>query len=343
MSALMRSAPLRRPANDPVSIDSEPQPTARPAGPAVAVVGAGIIGLTTAIRLADAGFRAIVLSRDDVARTASANAGAIWGPFLSTIDPRLDAWSYRTLDVLREEALVAGSGVELVDGIGAERPGEPNDWWTASFTGARPERPDTLPAGFSRGWSYTVPIIDMSVYLGYLRRLLSDRGVPVVLGEVTDIRSLPQSRIVIAAGLGSRDLLGDPLLAGAKGQLVVVQNPGIDRFFVERGDGPDLTYILPQGERVGGTAEWDFEDPDAAESVSHAILARCGTIEPLLRESRVLETRVGLRPCRASVCVEREVRDTGQTVYMNYGHGGSGVSLSWGCAESIVDLALADR
>ncbi|HMC79917.1 MAG TPA: FAD-dependent oxidoreductase, partial [Acidimicrobiia bacterium] len=46
--------------------------------------------------------------------------------------------------------------------------------------------------------------------------------------------------------------------------------------------------------------------------------------------------RVGLRPFRRdSVRLERE---PGARVIHNYGHGGSGVTLSWGCAEEVSAL-----
>ena len=310
----------------------------------IAVVGAGIIGLTTAIRLADAGLRPALIARDGVEQTTSANAGAIWGPFLSSIDGRVDAWSYRTLEVLREDALIPGSGVEIVEGLLAERDPAADCGWVTSFPGSRPARPDELPPGFAEGWSYTVPIVDMPVYLRHLERQASERDVPMLREEVSDTRSLPHSRIVIAAGLGARELVGDSGLEAARGQLVVVTNPGIERFFTEGGEGPDLTYILPQGDQVvlGGTAEWGLETTEPVDATSDAILARCAEIEPSLSETRVLARRVGLRPCRSSVCLERQVRDARQTLYMNYGHGGSGVSLSWGCAESVVGLVLAD-
>jgi len=54
----------------------------------------------------------------------------------------------------------------------------------------------------------------------------------------------------------------------------------------------------------------------------------------------VLEHRVGLRPARTSVRLEAE-RAGEVTFVHNYGHGGSGVTLSWGCAEDATELVLA--
>jgi len=55
---------------------------------------------------------------------------------------------------------------------------------------------------------------------------------------------------------------------------------------------------------------------------------------------RVIRTVVGLRPFRPSGFILKSERLNDKTVIHNYGHGGGGVSLSWGTATLAVDLAL---
>jgi D-amino-acid oxidase len=50
----------------------------------------------------------------------------------------------------------------------------------------------------------------------------------------------------------------------------------------------------------------------------------------------VLEHKVGLRPGRPEIRLERE--DGPIPRIHNYGHGGSGITLSWGCAEETLRL-----
>ena len=51
--------------------------------------------------------------------------------------------------------------------------------------------------------------------------------------------------------------------------------------------------------------------------------------------------RVGLRPCRrGGVRCEMEVMGS-KTVVHNYGHGGSGITLSWGCAGEVLDIVTS--
>jgi D-amino-acid oxidase len=123
--------------------------------------------------------------------------------------------------------------------------------------------------------------------------------------------------------------------------LVVVDNPGIEGFFIDDpgslSDEP--TYILSHGDHVvlGGSwapySERTTPDPDVGE----AIIARCAAIEPALAKARVREHRVGLRPARHRVRLEREDHPS-RAIIHNYGHGGSGLTLSWGCALDVVAL-----
>jgi D-amino-acid oxidase len=50
--------------------------------------------------------------------------------------------------------------------------------------------------------------------------------------------------------------------------------------------------------------------------------------------------RVGLRPVRPAVRLDSGQLPGGQTIVHNYGHGGAGVSLSWGCAADAAELAV---
>jgi D-amino-acid oxidase len=119
-----------------------------------------------------------------------------------------------------------------------------------------------------------------------------------------------------------------------------VQNPGIDTFVAVGPPGPEGTSIYPHGEIVvlGGSARPSYDTtPDLAEEA--AIIERCSAIEPRLRGAAVLEHRVGLRPERDAIRLERDVQDERRLVH-NYGHGGIGVTVSWGCAADAAHLLI---
>jgi D-amino-acid oxidase len=310
--------------------------------PDVLVIGAGVSGLTTAICLAEAGRRVLVAAADPPARTTSAAAGAIWGPHLVGMDDRVDRWSLRTLDTLAELAADPATGVRVATGTAATRAkqGDPLDW-VAALDGARPSAPAELPAGYADGWRLTVPIVSMTVYLEYLVARLTRAGGEL---RIADFGSLAESAaftgapvIVNCTGIGASRFVKDNDLVPVRGQVIIARNPGLSEFFVGAGDAPhDFSYYFPHGDLLllGGTEEsgsWGLEpDPATAER----ILRGCAAVEPRLAGVEVIEHRVGLRPTRPSVRLEEERLD-GRRVLHNYGHGGAGVTLSWGCAEDV--------
>jgi D-amino-acid oxidase len=61
-------------------------------------------------------------------------------------------------------------------------------------------------------------------------------------------------------------------------------------------------------------------------------------VRPEIAGARVLEHRVGLRPVRHAVRLERAVLPNGRVLVHNYGHGGAGVTVAWGCARVAAGL-----
>lgn len=311
----------------------------------ILVLGSGVSGLSCAIRLGEAGHAVTVWARELPPRTTSNVAAAIWYPYRAYPEDRVIAWAGRTFAVLAELAAVPGSGVSLVEGIELwARPG-PDPSWSGAVSGFRQADAAELWAGRGGGCVFTVPLAEMPRYLDYLVERLLALGGRIVPREVgTLAEALAESRVVVnATGLGARALAGDPSVVPIRGQLVRVAGRPTDRFIIDD-DNPDgITYIIPRGADciLGGTAEEGEGSlaPDPAGAA--AIRARAAVLVPALRDASVLEERVGLRPGRPSVRVEAEPLPDGRLVVHNYGHGGSGVTLSWGCAEEVA--ALVER
>ncbi|GAA5195293.1 FAD-dependent oxidoreductase [Rugosimonospora acidiphila] len=310
----------------------------------VLVIGAGVVGLTTAVTLAEAGVGVRVRADRRPTETTSFAAGAIWGPYLVR-HPHAAAWGWETFDVLKELAASPDeTGVRMVGGIEASREHECPPDWVTDVPGYRPCTQSELPDGFVSGWYYVAPIIDMSVYLAYLERRLGNAGVKIETGHVASIEdALTQAAIAInCTGFGARDLVPDDQMTPIRGQLVVADNPGLTEFFAESSDESELTYFLPQGEHVilGGTAEKGEHEMVADPAAAARIIKRCAAIEPRLADVPIRAlSRVGIRPSRPEVRVEH-VSFGRRHVIHNYGHGGAGVSLSWGCAHEVRDIAV---
>jgi glycine/D-amino acid oxidase-like deaminating enzyme len=83
----------------------------------------------------------------------------------------------------------------------------------------------------------------------------------------------------------------------------------------------------------------------AAAGMSRTALAASpasAIVPPKIDAGRVIRTVVGLRPHRSTGFVLRAQRFGSKLLVHNYGHGGGGFSLSWGCAALAADL-VADR
>jgi D-amino-acid oxidase len=319
----------------------------------VLVIGAGVAGLTTAVCLAESGLAVAVQASQPPGQTTSAVAGAIWGRHLVEDTDRVTRWCAETLEVFTALAADPGTGVRLVTGTDAARGAYPRPDWAVPLRDLRPCEPEALPAGFAAGWRYTAPVVSMPVYLDYLAVRLRQAGGEITTAPLPSlVQAVQQSTapvIVNCTGAGARDFVPDPAVTAIRGQVVVAENPGLTEFFIGAGDEThELSYMFPHRDRVvlGGTevpGDWSLEPwPRTARR----ILADCAAIDPRLATARILEHRVGLRPVRAEVRLEAETdgfdgdgHGAGPLVIHNYGHGGGGVTLSWGCAREAARLA----
>jgi len=306
--------------------------------PSITVVGAGVIGLSSALVAAEAGLSVRVISERLPADSTSAVAAAIWYPYLASPPQRMLGWARRSLDVFRQLAQVPESGVHFREVYEYFDHSVSDPWWWEAAPRYRRLGPDQLRPGYRDGWAIEVPVVEMGTYLAYLVARLASIGVGIEVGKVSSLEGLGP-RVLNCSGIGARELADDPEVFPIRGQVVRVQNPGITRGEMDE-EGPlGLTYVIPRSKDVvlGGTAQindWRTE-VDAADT--EAILARAAHLVPELRQARVESVGVGLRPGRSTVRLEIEIRG-GVTIVHNYGHGGAGVTLSWGCAEEAVGL-----
>ncbi|MET7655212.1 MULTISPECIES: FAD-dependent oxidoreductase [unclassified Streptomyces] len=306
----------------------------------VIVVGGGVVGLTTAVVLAERGLRVRVWTREPAERTTSAVAGALWWPYHVEPITRARAWALRSLEVYEELAERPGeTGVRLVDGILGETDlDEVESWAAGRLAGLR--RTTAHEYGAGTGVRARLPLIDMSMYLSWLGQRLLRAGGTVEERTVTDLAEAEAPVVVNCTGLGAGELVADPSVRPVRGQLVVVENPGVDTWLVSTGPDGEMAYLFPHAGRLllGGTAEDDVWSLEPDPEVAAAIVRRCAALRPEVAGARILEHRVGLRPVRGTVRLERAELPDGRVVVHHYGHGGAGVTVAWGCAEEAAGL-----
>ena len=303
------------------------------------VIGAGVIGLTSAICLAESGMEVRIVAAAPPQETTSRAASAMWGSSFAGPADDVRRWALQSLDDLRALAAEAGSGVRIARGMLAARSTEEGPP-PLLFPGVEVVRRDDAPPGFVAAFSIDVPLVDMPRHLDYLLARFEGAGGAL---EVRQLRALSDVAgaapvVVNCSGVGARALVPDPMVRSVRGQHVVVENPGLEEFFMEE-PAPRWAGWFPHGDHVvlGGSADEDSWSLEPDRALAEEIVRRCAAIEPRLAGARVIEHRVGLRPARPDVRLDEEPLGSSRCMH-NYGHGGTGVALAWGCARDVLDL-----
>ena len=270
---------------------------------------------------------------------ASAVAAALWYPYRAGPADRVAAWSRRSYEVfVRLARDQPDSGVRLVPGVEVfADPAAPGPaWWGEPLPGQQ-DVAEPLP-GRPWGRRMPLPVADTSVYLPWLARRLTEAG-----GTLTRmwLPHLPNGGVVVnCTGLAARALTDDLAVHPVRGQVVRVARDGIDEWLLDQADPHRPLYVVPRLHDVvvGGTAEQDEWSVTPDPALAADILSRAAALVPALATVPVLGHRAGLRPARAEVRLEARPHPDGSPggVVHCYGHGGAGVTLSWGCADDVV-------
>ena len=332
--------------------------------PCVLVLGCGVNGLTAAMRLALDGFAPVVIGRDPPFDSCSVGAGALWEYPPFAVEPAELACrlALASRPILEQLSAAQPTGVVMrrcaygwrSPPMGHDRPA----WKMAVGDTFQTELEPEYAAEFTAGISYVAPVVYMRQYLVWLLGQCSQLGVRIFTGPEYHVRSMahlldelapslgvaePRAALVVnCLALGAAEVFGDTSMVPVRGQLAYVYAPGVETV-LEDSDAPDgLTYVVPQSGGVvacAGCAQVgdDRQHPDAQTEAG--VLERCRRAFPVLRDAPVVGRWAGLRPSRrAGLRIETEEIEVGGsscTVMHNYGHGGSGVILSWGSAQLV--------
>lgn len=199
-----------------------------------------------------------------------------------------------------------------------------------------------LPSALANGFALDVPLMDTSRYLQYLeRRFARSGGVIKSINLLNTVEQISNDfdLIINCAGIGARSLVPDAELEPHRGEIAIVPPLQLPHAIVC--DDPPLMYVIPRASDCvfGGTNEIsDDRTPDPAATAR--IVTECSRVLGI-DAPRVIAERVGIRPFRrGGVCLHDERLQDGRRVIHNYGHGGAGFTLSWGCARRVAALAV---
>ncbi|GAB3158001.1 FAD-dependent oxidoreductase [Myceligenerans halotolerans] len=308
----------------------------------ITVVGAGVVGLSIAHELASAGHHVTVVADAATADTVSAVSAALWFPYRSERSARVEQLLQRSLVRFTQMVEVREASVELRTGIVVERVPNPDRSWMRLLPDAAPAAPDQLPPGALSGVLATVPFIMIPQYLPWLLARTSELGVRFIRCRIADLAELRDTTdvAVIAAGIRGGELLGDdPTMYPVRGQIARLANPGLRDWITDESNPDGLTYVFPRRDDVviGGVAIEGSWDTAVRADIQRAMIVRAQRLVPALAGQPVLGAAAGIRPARRTVRIE-SVLGHALPVIAAYGHGGAGVTLSWGTAEAVAEL-----
>jgi D-amino-acid oxidase len=320
----------------------------------VAIIGAGVSGLTCGVVFAECGYHAAIFAKETGRQTTSSVAAAVWFPYHVEPAERVIPLALETYQVLLDLARFPESGVSIIESRQFLRHGEIEipEWaiplgaqrLSSVATGLWPVQDRAQRGGYSfkSGFSLTVPLMDTTIYLDYLAARFRNAGGEIhanVRFEKLEDVDTKFDLVINCAGIGARELVHDADLEPHRGQVAIVPRIESLSCAVVCDDAPFM-YAIPRTNDCvfGGTNE--VSDNLAADSATTSRIAAACSQVLNIDKPPVLAERVGLRPFRTSgIRLERDQLRDGRTVIHNYGHGGAGFTLSWGCAREVLEFA----
>ncbi len=238
-----------------------------------AVVGCGVIGLSTARVLQDAGFAVTIYARDVPPDTTSNVSGAQWTPTSVFDDARIDA-AFRAQYVRAAELAHRRYQTLLGDDYGVrwienyDCRDEPAGGFLATpatrllshlYPDVHVYGPGEHPFPTRYATRLLTMLIEPNRYLRALQRDYLLRGGRVVnraFGSLGELLALDEPLLMNCTGLGAKALIGDDQLEPVRGQLsVLAPQPAVDyitlhgnRYMFPRSDGVVLGGTFQHGD-----------------------------------------------------------------------------------------------
>ncbi|XP_063696881.1 D-aspartate oxidase [Culicoides brevitarsis] len=328
----------------------------------ILVIGAGVNGLSSAVKIAENFYnqaQVTLISEETSPNTTGDGSAGLWGPFLlgDTPEEKIVQWSKETHDFFKElwiHGLAKESGVTLIPCYRlTTEPGTKEPSWkhvVFGYNSLTEQELNRLRMEHGRNYTAGAQFITFTAeptsLLPYLYKRFEKAGGRFIRRKVFQIDELANENydlIVNCTGLGAKSLLNDSQVKPIRGQVARVSAPWQFHAFLD--DSDDGNYVIPNTETciIGGTHQENDFNTQPCPKDREFIMVGCTRIVKGLKNAPVIREWVGLRPGRTSVRIEFEDYETQKghklPVIQNYGHGGAGVTLCWGCATDVLKLA----
>lgn len=306
----------------------------------IAVVGAGISGLSCAWLLANKDYSVRVFAKAFSPNTTSNRAAAFWFPYHIRNDIRGINWCHTSYNYYQQFSANKATGVSMQTLIKVLRHGVEDEepvWIDFMPEGSyRIMGNQELKKDIALGYDIKVPLIETQIFLPWLMEQLIKKDVIITEKKITDLNDLANDydAVINCTGLGSQQLCKDKNVFPVRGQVALIAPEKNFNLYL---DNEMPLYIVPRKDAIiiGGTYEEHVYEEITEPNVIEKLLANAYSVFPQLKNNKIIGSWAGLRPYRNEVRVEHE---TDRNIIHNYGHGGSGFTLAFGCAEAVLEL-----
>ena len=306
----------------------------------IAVIGAGVIGLTSAIRLLEQGYSVTIFARDIFDNITSRAASALFVPIKAEPEKLILQWAKSTRDVY--QTLPPASGVTLIDIVDFRHDGEEIPLWARIQENYHALPQSELPAPYTKSYAAKIHSIDTSVYIDYLIAQFKALGGKLIQQELAVLTDVDAAYPVVinCSGVWSQQLVPDQECFPIRGQFIITDKVGLQHATHASFDENNFILIAEREHDcyiAGNTMDnvWDTQ-PDP--KTSKDMLRRAQKLEPRLKNAVIRRAGIGLRPGRKSIRLEQDVLADKRLVIHNYGHGGAGFTTAWGCADNVIEI-----
>jgi D-amino-acid oxidase len=303
----------------------------------ITIVGGGISGLATAYSIGNQKHTIKIIARDFSPDITSDRAAAFWFPYHIRNDERGIHWCKRSYEVYKKLSEDFSSGVSMQRLLKVVRQGvqeQEMTWFSFMPDGSwRILDAREIPVGYALGYDVLVPLIETQIFLPWLMNELQQMHISIVEMRIKSFDEITDADVIInCSALGARELCKDNALIPVRGQVGLLA-PGNFRYIFLDNELP--LYIVPRKDAIiiGGTYEEGITNAVTEAATIDRLFENAYMAFPELKDKKILGSWAGLRPYRPLVRVEKE----GKIIH-NYGHGGSGFTLAWGCAEEVASL-----
>ena len=236
----------------------------------VAVIGSGVMGLTTARLVQEAGFPVRIYTAALPANTTSAVAGGQVSPFghfrEDSVTPEWMAQFQAAMAYSwkRFQALVGDRyGIRWLPTYEESRNASfADDWLNEYHANARALRSDEHPFPVAHVVRFDTMYVETPRFMAWLTDEMLKAGGIIRMRKfetLADVATLPETLVFNCTGFGAKALVGDDILTPVRGQLAVLQPQHEVRYAFAGNAG----YMFPRGDGIllGGTFERGVDDP----------------------------------------------------------------------------------